>query len=955
MAMRKRFSATLALLALLRAAPASALEWKQPAGEELSLGLLQPALVPLPDGRTLVVGGLTGALNALAPVAEAYLIDPAASQPIQAVAPMSTARHGHTATLLPGGRVLVAGGHGAYPGTDALGSAEIYDPATNTWTPAETLGAARAFHSATVLPGGRVLLLGGVSGATTLDSAESFDPFAKDGAGKWNGVAPMKIGNDSLGRAHHTATELADGRILVAGGTRGNGATQDVLLLDLQAPSGQPWSKAANIGQNRAGHTAVRLRGGQVVLVGGCSNTPSFTISNDPQKGCVAENGLRFYTPGKNSWGTLGGPAPAGLGGRIAVGLRNGWLLVAGGRYASPPEGNGLVEKAVSFLQAPGASEGDPGDGSAPLSSSWPWSNEDPSSLLTLRVNRAFAGVTVDQKGRVLVVGGLKDGNAQKTFEFLDYLDNGADCPTLPDTPLACASGVCVDGVCCDRRCDSACGSCLASKTNLGKDGICGASVQQEVSTGCRLPSATCSGNSIDQGKCSGGVCVPDLQDCGFYKCQSGKACPSSCSSISDCNTLGSPDVTCATSGQTKTCGPHLASGAACKNDDECASEHCEPGAPPSPAVPFPSSICCAEPCAPPQCDGDSAGIIFSYCDGLGASCKQAYQYCNGYRCSSFACLTKCNFDTDCAATHHCSGNVCSERKPLGSACEIDSECLPIDDKKTYCVEGICCDTNDCDTKGCHSCRQANNGAQEGLCLPVTTGTDPHEDCADETGVNPCGLTGACGGDGKCAFVPADKECKASLCQANRLSVYTCNGNGTCQEKADDCPGNSTCNVAQDDCQTGCATDADCTSNWACVEGRCATECGARRDCKAGYNCSDSVPSACIEAATCVDEGTLRTVDGKEQPCRAGRRCNDEAPKGALSCTEACQSTLDCIDGYVCSTTGDCRQPPAGVVDETECYCAQPGRPAPSSAAGLLLLAALAARPLRRASRRAGS
>jgi hypothetical protein len=70
---------------------------------------------------------------------------------------MSTARSNHTATLLADGRVLVAGGYnGAY-----LSSAELYDPATDSWSAAAPMSTAREYHTATLLPGGQVLVAGG--------------------------------------------------------------------------------------------------------------------------------------------------------------------------------------------------------------------------------------------------------------------------------------------------------------------------------------------------------------------------------------------------------------------------------------------------------------------------------------------------------------------------------------------------------------------------------------------------------------------------------------------------------------------------------------------------------------------------------------------------------------------------------------------------------------------------
>ena len=72
---------------------------------------------------------------------------------------LSTARDGHTATLLPSGKVLAAGGIDS--NGDEIASAELYDPASNNWSSADALSAARAYHTATLLPSGQVLVAGG--------------------------------------------------------------------------------------------------------------------------------------------------------------------------------------------------------------------------------------------------------------------------------------------------------------------------------------------------------------------------------------------------------------------------------------------------------------------------------------------------------------------------------------------------------------------------------------------------------------------------------------------------------------------------------------------------------------------------------------------------------------------------------------------------------------------------
>jgi Kelch motif/Galactose oxidase, central domain len=118
---------------------------------------------------------------------------------------LNTRHAGHTATLLPDGSVLVAGGaDGGAP------SAELYHPATGTWTYAGSLNSARWGHTATLLSDGKVLVARGVMMySTELSSAELYDP----GTGTWT-----YTGSLNAGRYSHTATLLPNGKVLVAGG-----------------------------------------------------------------------------------------------------------------------------------------------------------------------------------------------------------------------------------------------------------------------------------------------------------------------------------------------------------------------------------------------------------------------------------------------------------------------------------------------------------------------------------------------------------------------------------------------------------------------------------------------------------------------------------------------------------------------------------------------------------------
>jgi len=147
---------------------------------------------------------------------------------------LTTARLQHTATLLPGGKVLVAGGAGS--NNDALASAELFDPAAGTWTATGSLSTARARPTATLLSDGKVLVAGGaVSLGNTLASAELYDPAT----GSWIATGPL-----TTARVDHTATLLPSGKVLVAGGAGPTGVLASAELYD---PATGTWSATGSM------------------------------------------------------------------------------------------------------------------------------------------------------------------------------------------------------------------------------------------------------------------------------------------------------------------------------------------------------------------------------------------------------------------------------------------------------------------------------------------------------------------------------------------------------------------------------------------------------------------------------------------------------------------------------------------------------------------------------------
>lgn len=184
---------------------------------------------------------------------------------------MTSARWGHSATLLTNGKVLIAGGTNQ---SDAQDSAELFDSDTNTFTPVSTMNSPRMHHTATALLDGRVLLAGGWSSylpITPLASAELFDPETN---------TFTAVGNMNIPRWDHRAYRLPDGRVLISGGDRFLFSTSLVELFD---PVSGSFAMAGNLIQGRKLHTTTLLKSGNVLVVGGIydfsgSNAPEYTV-----------------------------------------------------------------------------------------------------------------------------------------------------------------------------------------------------------------------------------------------------------------------------------------------------------------------------------------------------------------------------------------------------------------------------------------------------------------------------------------------------------------------------------------------------------------------------------------------------------------------------------------------------------------------------------------------------
>jgi len=237
----------------------------------------------LNSGQVLVVGGM-GQVGCLA---SAELYDPT-SGTFSATASLSTARNAHTATVLPSGQVLVIGGAGGTEGETPLVIAEIYVPAQNggwTFSATASLSTARWGHTATLLNSGQVLVVGGVGQTGCLASAELYE--SSQSGGTFSATGSLSTARDA-----HTATLLPSGKVLVAGGGGNAGFLTSAELYD---PMGGAFSPTGLLSTARNGHTATLLQSGKVVVVGGVGPVGSLASTElyDP-----AQSGGTFLATG---------------------------------------------------------------------------------------------------------------------------------------------------------------------------------------------------------------------------------------------------------------------------------------------------------------------------------------------------------------------------------------------------------------------------------------------------------------------------------------------------------------------------------------------------------------------------------------------------------------------------------------------------------------------------------
>lgn len=332
----------------------------------------------LPTNDVLIYGGKAclGATCATTPASTSLGLQLLNSEAnfAASIGNITTRRAFHTSTLLPTGQILVAGGTN---GPNILKSAELFDPATESFFPTNSsLNEVRDLHTATLMPNGRVLIAGGfTTNATSTGSTNSVEVYYPD--------TKVFIPTEPMfsSRSNHSALVMPDGKVFVAGGF----GDADVVTgtAEIYISTESRWIQAAGmpVGCERAIAASVQLKDGRILLFGGIN-----------ANGILSS--VAAYTPGTNSWSCVSvTPMPTALRSATATLLFDGRVLVAGGN-------DGFGEANVSYTWSP-------------LSNAWAATAATP--FLEPRFNHT---ATLLPDGSVMVTGGSQRfGNVPTSIE----------------------------------------------------------------------------------------------------------------------------------------------------------------------------------------------------------------------------------------------------------------------------------------------------------------------------------------------------------------------------------------------------------------------------------------------------------------------------------------------------------------------------------------------------------
>ena len=357
----------------------------------LAAGRERATATLLADGTVLVAGGAgRDADNVYRTRSSAEIYDPASKTWSATTGSMVSARRGHTATLLPNGAVVMVGGANDDPGGATLASAEIYDPVARTFAVTGSMAMGRQGHTATLLDSGEILVVGGSSdaaGSAPLGTAEVYNR----GLGTWRPTGTRSLW-PPITRVDNRANLLTTGHVLLTG-------DQPVQrpAAELYHPHDEVFSFTGAMSRERRNHTATRLFDGRVLIQGGVG-----ADADGEPDGSAEVFHPDVFDPDVGALGDFIDTASLAHGSRrsaTATLLPDGTVLVAGG--------TGITEASAS----PVAEVYHPSAGT--------WS--EAGAMAGARFNHTATLLTT---GKVLVVGGSR-GSGGSTLASAELYDPG--------------------------------------------------------------------------------------------------------------------------------------------------------------------------------------------------------------------------------------------------------------------------------------------------------------------------------------------------------------------------------------------------------------------------------------------------------------------------------------------------------------------------------------------------
>jgi hypothetical protein len=790
----------------------------------------------LSTGDVLVTGG--GAASG-----EVYGLGP---QAFASTSPMADVRSSHTATRVTNGKVLVAGGS---DGSVSLASTALYDTKTRTFAAGPALHDARESHTSTLLGNGTVLLAGGVQNFSTyLASAELYDPAA-------NKLTSVATGLRQK-RNFHTASLLPSGKVLIAGGFDGTHSLASLELFDPSA-SGFAAISTGALQTGRRGHTATVLNDGTVLIAGGRSDT-----------GIAGSCDL--YNPANGQVTSTGSLANARY-------LHTATLL---------PDGTVLVTGGLS--------------GSAPLASAelYTPSTRQWTSAGSLAAARYGHTATLLPSAVVLLSGGFDMNNAALASSELNSWNGAPDAaaqPAITGAPTTIAPGQTLTIVGAHLRglSEASGGGTQNSPSNVplmllsGASGSTYLSVYDDSATNASadLPCSTALGSYTLAVVTNGiaslpvGITVTGLQQ--------GATC--ACSEACQGTPPASQCYASAGSCQNSVCYyPPSAPGGGCDDGNACTrGDQCDGHG---------GCAGLAYSCTPNQCEATSS------CDGRG-----------GCSVTNRGQGVSCNDSDGCTSSDVCDGNGTCGGTAQACGSPPPATCTAARTSRVYnsqaaCTPGtgMCSFTyNDIDC-GVNTCNPATGLCNGGTntCAGIACNKPPNTQCFAPTGM--CSF-GACqytqvspgqGCDDGNACTTNDTCNAAGECVGKLASAGTTCDDGNSCTVSDRCDGAGACAGSPLVCNS--PSDIQCSSSsGTCVNGAC--QYLLKTD---GTACDDHTactPTSSCQGGLCVGHNPV--VCTAHDPCHDAGACD---PGTGQCSTPAKSDGAGCSDGNGCTQNDTC-------------------------------------------------